>query len=261
MTDARLREAWLRGIAGDLKVGMLFSTRFPLSHATPIGGADIARASWGLPVIGMLIGLLGALVYWIAFHFNLPPLIGAALAVTATLAATGCLHEDGLADTFDGFGGGADRERKLEIMRDSRIGTYGACALALSLLLRVAALASLAAPGPVALALIAAHAGARATLPLFLALVSPARPDGLAADAGRPAPASVGVAALLGFVVLLWSLGAARSVVALVLLLVVLGVMRRLCLRQIGGQTGDVAGALEQVGEVAVLLTAVAGRA
>jgi adenosylcobinamide-GDP ribazoletransferase len=261
MTDARLlTEAWLRGIARDLKIGMLFSTRFALSHATPIGGADIARASWGLPVIGALIGLLGALAYWIAFRFNLPPLVGAALAVTATLAATGCLHEDGLADTFDGFGGGADRERKLEIMRDSRIGTYGACALTLSLLLRVGALASLAAPGPVALASIAAHAGARATMPLFLALVPPARLDGLAADAGRPPPASVGVAALLGLVVLLGSLGSARSVVALLLLLVVLGVMRRLCLRQIGGQTGDVAGALEQIGEIAILLTAVAGR-
>jgi adenosylcobinamide-GDP ribazoletransferase len=261
MTDSQLlTEAWLRGIVRDLKVGMLFSTRFPLPHATPIGGADIARASWGLPVIGALIGLLGALVYWIAFRFNLPPLVGAALAVTATLTATGCLHEDGLADTFDGFGGGADRERKLEIMRDSRIGTYGACALTLSLLLRVGALASLADPGPVALALIAAHAGARATMPLFLRLVPPARPDGLAADAGRPPPASVGVAALLGFAMLLWSLGAARSVVALLLLLVVLVVMRRLCLRQIGGQTGDVAGALEQMGEIAILLTAVAGR-
>jgi adenosylcobinamide-GDP ribazoletransferase len=261
MTDARLlTEAWLRGIARDLKIGMLFSTRFPLSHSTPIGGADIARASWGLPVIGGLIGLLGALVYWLAFHFDLPPVVGAALAVTATLAATGCLHEDGLADTCDGFGGGSGRERKLEIMRDSRIGTYGACALTLSLLLRVGALASLAAPGPVALALIAAHAGARATMPLFLALVPPARSDGLSADAGRPPPTSVVVAALLGFIMLLWSLGAARSVVALLLLLVVLGAMRRLCLRQIGGQTGDVAGALEQISEIAVLLTAVADR-
>src|SRR6202047_4701673 len=154
MTDAWLpTEAWLRGVAGDLKIGLLFSTRFPLSHSTPIGGADIARASWALPVVGMLIGLLGALVYGIAFRFNLPPLVGAALAVTATLAVTGCLHEDGLADTFDGFGGGS-RERKLEIMRDSRIGTYGACALTLSLLLRVGALASLAGPGQVALGVI-----------------------------------------------------------------------------------------------------------
>jgi adenosylcobinamide-GDP ribazoletransferase len=260
MTDAwLLTETLLRGAARDLKVGLMFSTRFPISHSSPIGGADIARASWTLPVIGMLIGLLGASVYWIAFHFDLPPLLGAALAIAATLAATGCLHEDGLADTFDGLGG-ASRERKLDIMRDSRIGTYGACALTLSLLLRVGALAGLVAPGQVTLALIAAHAGGRAMLPLFLRLVPPARPDGLSADAGRPSPASVVAAALLGFVLLLWSLGTARSVVALLLLLAVLGVMRWLCLRQIGGQTGDTVGALEQISEIAVLLTAVADR-
>jgi adenosylcobinamide-GDP ribazoletransferase len=254
-------DTWLRDVGADLKIGMLFATRFPLRHAAPIGGADIARTSWTLPAIGALIGLLGAATYWIAVRLNLPPLLGATLAVAATLAATGCLHEDGLADTFDGFGGGGSRERKLEIMRDSRIGTYGACALALSLLLRVGALASLADPGPVALALIAAHAGARAMLPLFLALVPPARPDGLAADAGRPSPARVVVAALLGIVLLLASLGGAGSLRALVGLLLALGVMRTLCLRQIGGQTGDTAGALEQIGEIAVLLTAVAYRA
>jgi adenosylcobinamide-GDP ribazoletransferase len=261
MTDAWLStEAWLRGVVRDLRIGLLFATRLPLPQPSPIGGADIARASWSLPVVGMLIGLVGALVYWIAFRLGLPPLVGAGLAVTATLAVTGCLHEDGLADTFDGFGG-SGRERKLEIMRDSRIGTYGACALIMSLLLRVGALASLAGPGRVALALIAAHAGARALLPLFLRLVPPARSDGLAADAGRPPPSSVLLAAVLGFVLLLWSLGTARSLVALLLLLVVLGVMRRLCLRQFGGQTGDAAGALEQINEIVVLLTAVASRA
>jgi adenosylcobinamide-GDP ribazoletransferase len=261
MTEARVpTEAWLRGVASDLKIGMLFATRIPLPHAAPIGGAEIARASWTLPVVGALVGVLGTLVCWIAFHFGLPPLAGAGLAVTATLADTGGLHEDGLADTFDGFGG-STRERKLEIMRDSRIGTYGACALAMSLMLRVAALASLAGPAQVALALIAAHAGARATLPLFLYWVPPARPDGLAAEAGRPSGASVVVAGLLGLVVLMGSLGTARSVAALVLLLVVLAIMRRLCLRQIGGQTGDTAGALEQISEIAILLTAAAGGA
>jgi adenosylcobinamide-GDP ribazoletransferase len=255
-----MADTWLRGVAADLKIGVLFATRFPLRHAAPIGGADIARASWTLPAIGVLVGLAGAAVYWIAMRLDLPPLIGATLAVAATLAATGCLHEDGLADTFDGFGG-ASRERKLEIMRDSRIGTYGACALALSLMLRVGALASLADPGAVTLALIAAHAGARATLPLFLALVPAARPDGLAADAGRPSPASVAVAASLGIVLLLASLGGAGSLRALAGLLLALGVMRALCLRQIGGQTGDTAGALEQIGEIAVLLAAVAVRA
>ncbi len=261
MTDAwSPTEAWLRGVAGDLKVGLLFSTRLPLPHPAPIGGADVARASWALPVTGALVGLLGALVYWIAYRFGLPPVVGAGLAVAMTLAVTGCLHEDGLADTFDGFGGGTGRERKLEIMRDSRLGTYGACALALSLLLRVGALASLARPAWVALALIAAHAGGRAVMPLFLRVVPPARPDGLSAGAGRPPQASAVVAILLGFIILLLSLGVARSLAALLLLLVALAVMRRLCLQQIGGQTGDVAGALEQIGEIAILLTAVADR-
>ena len=257
MTDA---ETWLRGVAADLRIGVLFSTRIALPHATPVGGADVAGASWTLPVIGALIGLLGASVYWLALDFNLPPLVGAALAVTATLFVTGCLHEDGLADTFDGLGGGSGRERKLEIMRDSRIGTYGACALAMSLLLRVGALVSLAGPGRVALALIAAHAGARALLPLFLRLVPSARPEGLSAGAGRPTLSVATVAAIIGLVVLLVSLGVARSVAALLLLLAVFVVMRWLCLRQIGGQTGDTAGALEQIGEIAVLLAAVADR-
>jgi adenosylcobinamide-GDP ribazoletransferase len=252
-------ETWLRGVANDLKIGVLFSTRIPLPQAAPIGGAEIARASWALPAAGVLIGGLGALVFGIGFYFGLPPLVDAALAVTATLAATGCLHEDGLADTFDGFGGGT-RERKLEIMRDSRIGTYGAGALAMSLMLRVAALASLARPGQVALALIAAHAGARATLPLFLYWVPPARNDGLSADAGRPPGSSVIAAGLLGLGVLLGSLGTAKSLVALALSLVLLGIMRRLCLAQIGGQTGDSAGALEQIGEIVILLIALAGR-
>jgi adenosylcobinamide-GDP ribazoletransferase len=255
-----MTEGWLRGVADDLKIGLLFSTRFPLARSTPIAGADIARASWALPAVGMLIGLLGALAYWISFHFGLPALVGAALAVGATLALTGCLHEDGLADTCDGFGGGT-RERKLEIMRDSRVGTYGACALAMSLLLRVSALASLAGPGPVALGLIAAHGGARAMVPLFLRLVPPARSDGLSADTGRPPVTSVAVAGLLGFAVLLCSLGTGRAVVALLLLLAVVAFLRWLCLRQIGGQTGDTAGALEQIGEIVVLLVAAAGHA
>src|SRR6266567_3341582 len=123
MTDAWLQtEAWLRSGVADLKIGLLFSTRFPIPHTAPIGGADIARASWTLPLIGVLVGLVGAFAYGIAFRFNLPPLVGAALAVGATVAFTGCLHEDGLADMFDGFGGGGDRQRTLEIMHDSRIG-------------------------------------------------------------------------------------------------------------------------------------------
>jgi adenosylcobinamide-GDP ribazoletransferase len=250
---------WLQGIARDLKICLLFSTRIPIPHAEPIGGGEIARASWALPVIGALVALAGAVIYAVAYRLGLPPFVGASLTLAATVSLTGCLHEDGLADTADGLFGGRDREARLEIMRDSRIGTYGAAALALSLLLRVGALASLAGPAPVALALIASHAAARAMLPAFLRLVPPARSDGLAAEAGRPPQASVALAAVLGIIVLIVALGASRGLAACLLLLAALAAIRALCLKAIGGQTGDVAGALEQVGEVVVLLVAAAG--
>src|ERR671937_717221 len=126
-------------LAADIAAALLFSTRLPLPRAAAITGADIARASWALPVAGAVVGLMAAVVYWLARGTGLPPFVAAALTVAATLVAAGCLHEDGLADVADSFGGGT-RGRKLEIMRDSRIGTYGVCALFVSLLLRASAL-------------------------------------------------------------------------------------------------------------------------
>jgi len=250
--------AGLRGLATDLKIGILFCTRLPLPHALPVEGADLARASWALPIAGALVGAVGALVYWLAHAVGLTPWPAAALALAATVALTGCLHEDGLADTADGFGGGTTRERKLEIMRDSRIGTFGVCALALSLALRIGALASLNDPALVAPALIAAHAAARASLPAFMGLLPPARADGLAAGAGQPLRASVMAAVAIGILALGLGLGIQRAAIALILLVMAFGALARLAEKQIGGQTGDVLGALEQTGEILVLLVAAA---
>jgi adenosylcobinamide-GDP ribazoletransferase len=253
-----MTRAWLDDLATGLKIGVLFSTRIPLAQPSPITGGEIARASWALPLAGLLVGLLGSLTYWAAHRLGLASLPAASLALAATMLATGCLHEDALADTVDGFGACASRERKLDVMRDSRIGAYAACALALSLLLRVDALASIAAPSQVALALVAAHAGARAMMPAFLLWVPPARMDGLSADAGRPPQASVFAAALLGTVLLMVGLGATKALVALLLLAAAFVAARRLCLKTIGGQTGDVTGALEQAAEIIILLVAAA---
>jgi adenosylcobinamide-GDP ribazoletransferase len=249
---------WLRSLATDFKVGLLFCTRLPLHHSVLISGTDIARASWTLPIVGAIVGLLGTLIYWLAHELGLPPVAAAALALATTLVATGCLHEDGLADMVDGFGGGATRERKLEIMRDSRIGTYGACALTISLILRASAIASLADPALVASALIAAHASARGAIPLFMRLLPNARRDGLSADAGRPPLASIIAAGFLGTLALGLGLGATGGIIGLVLVLSAFGFIAWLCMNQIGGQTGDVVGALEQVNEVLILLTVVA---
>jgi adenosylcobinamide-GDP ribazoletransferase len=254
MTD----DLWVQRRINDLKIGLIFLTRLPLTYQTPFAKGELSQALWTAPIVGMGVGLLGAAVYGVAQALHLPPWPAAVLAVAATLIVTGALHEDGLADVADGFGGGATRERKLEIMRDSRIGTFGVCALILSFLLRVGALTNLGDPGLVAAVLIAAHAAGRAPIAAFMRFIPAARTDGMSADAGRPSQASAMVAVLLGFVPLMMALGFAAGVVAAVLLAAGFGFMAWLCKRQIGGQTGDVLGTLEQIGEIVVLLVAAA---
>ena len=154
---------WFARRAHELSAAILFLTRLPLPRHAPEDGA-VARGAWAFPLAGFVVGLIAAAVYAIAHALVLFPWPAAALAIAATLLVTGCLHEDGLADTADGFGGGDTRARKLDIMRDSRIGTYGVCALAISLLIRTDAIASLTETGLVAAALIAAHSGGRAAM-------------------------------------------------------------------------------------------------
>jgi len=205
----------------------------------------------------LLVGAIGALVYWLAHRIGLPPLPCAALSVAATMLVTGCLHEDGLADTIDGFGGGGSREQKLEIMRDSRTGAYGVCALVLAIILRVSALASLATPALAVPALLAAHAAARGVLPAFMFFVPPARSSGLSAAAGQPRRENAGVAAAIGIVILALCLGPWLALGALLVLAIAAAVLGWLSLTQIEGQTGDVLGAVEQTSEIMILLVAV----
>ncbi len=251
-------DGWAKRLVTDLTTSILFCTRLPLPHPAPIDSRDVAHATWAFPVAGALAGGSGALAYIVAFAMALPSTLAAALALLSTLVITGCLHEDGLADTADGFGGGRDRARRLEIMRDSRLGAYGACALVMSLLLRWAAISAIARPLAVAAALIAAHVAARSALPAFMRFVSPARPDGLSAQAGRPTLRCVEVAAFLGIAAVGAALGLVAMAAGLLLATAASFVMARLSVRQIGGQTGDVLGALEQIIEVLILLIAAA---
>lgn len=251
-------DLWVQRRISDLKIGFIFLTRLPLKVQTPVAKGDLAQALWVAPLAGAVVGLAGAAVYALAYWLGLAALPAALLAAGATVLITGALHEDGLADVADGFGGGATRERKLDIMRDSRIGTYGVCALIVSFMLRVAALASLEEPALAAGVLVAAHAAARSPISAFMLLVPAARSDGLSADAGRPSPASAVVALLLGFVPLFYALGFRGAVMTVVVLAAAFGLLSWLCQRQIGGQTGDVLGALEQMSEIIVLLAATA---
>jgi adenosylcobinamide-GDP ribazoletransferase len=248
----------LKDVVADLRIAASFVTILPVASSKPSGEGAIARATWALPAAGLLVGLAGALVYKVAIRVGLTPDIAALLALATTTLITGALHEDGLADTADGLGGGRTRERRLEIMRDSRIGSYGVCALILSFGLRWSALAAIANPWAVMLALCAAHAAARAGLPAFMLLVAPARPDGLSANAGAPPGRSVATSFAIGTLSLALALGPGKALVGLVLLSLAGLMLARIAIRQIGGQTGDILGAFEQVGEILILLVAAA---
>jgi adenosylcobinamide-GDP ribazoletransferase len=256
------RIAW-QPAADSLVGGARFLTRLPLpwpGQPSP----DISAIAWTFPVIGAVIGLAGGIAYAAGIGLNLGPLASATLAVTAAVLLTGALHEDGLADTLDGFGGGASITQKLDIMRDSRLGTYGALGIVLSLLLRVAAIDALAPLGPVAvlLVLVAAEAAARAAMVRLWQELPAARTDGLSSSAGQPQDGvghlAIGIAVAIGLVTLLpaagvWSaFGAALGAVAAVV------VFTRVARAQIGGQTGDVLGAMEQIALIAFLLLAAA---
>ncbi len=217
----------------------------------------LARALKYFPLVGIGIGAASGAMLLIATPLW-GPVIAALLAVGTGAALTGALHEDGLADTFDAFGGGWTRERRLEIMKDSRIGTFGALALGLDLALRVAALAHLP-PWPAAFALIAGHAAARATTGPVIHTMSYAG-DGAAMKVEyAETPVSSGefltVAMCVIVAVFPLSLVSIMAVLSGVLLGAIFAAALALWSRHaIGGYTGDVLGAIEQVFEIGFLL-------
>ena len=182
------------------------------------------------------------------------------------IIATGALHEDGLADVADGFGGGRDRINKLAIMRDSRIGSYGGLALGLSLLLRIEAIGAMARPSIAfaATGLVLAGAVARAAALTPLAWLAPARADGAGASVGAPlgARAMLPSAATLTVIAVALGLLTLEVVRALFACAIAAGVARlflALARRHIGGQTGDVCGATAALAEIAALLALLIG--
>lgn len=254
----RAERLWT-GWGGDLRRATEFLTRIPvpgLPVETEPG--SLAGAARAFPVVGIGIGLAAALVFVIATFIGLSVWIAAVLAVGTQLLVTGALHEDGLSDVADGFGGGTGRDRKLEIMRDSRIGSYGVAALVLALTVRVAALAALPGTLSVAAALVAAGALSRSAMVLLLRWLTPARQDGLGAEAGVPDTMGVAVASVIAVAVALIVLGPGAGIVVMLAALAAAAVIGWLARRQIGGHSGDVLGASQQAAEIACLIAAAA---
>lgn len=246
----------------DFRAGLSFLTRIP---ARWIGATndrpDFARAAGLFPLAGIVVGLAGGGVLAICLWLGTPPLIAAGLSVATAIAITGGLHEDGLADTLDGFGG-ATVDRKLEIMRDSRIGAYGAIGVVFSIFFRVAALASLAAAGPLAAAavLIGAEALSRGALVRLWHALPPAQPSGLAHETGPPDRPAMLTALTLGggagFLLAWPAIGFGAAIVATLLSAAATAIFSWIADREIGGRTGDTLGACQQIAAIAYLIGA-----
>jgi len=264
MADGAADTGW-RAAARDLAVTLRFYSRLPVPvlpfEADPHGPPDFARAARMVPVAGAILGAVAGLALAVSAAIGLPPLACGLIAIGAGILASGAFHEDGLADTADGFGGGSTRERKLEIMKDSRIGTYGGVALVLSVALRAVLIAEIMARAglPAAVCVLVASGAISRAAALWLGVaLAPARPDGAAFAAGRPSRTAFltagGIAALTGFALLTPTLGILAPAAALAAAALAAYLTGRLALRQIGGQTGDVAGAAQQLAETSLFV-------
>ncbi len=209
------------------------------------------------PVAGVVVGTVGGLTIGLATLANLSPSLAALTCVLALIVTTGALHEDGLADLCDALGA-RSRERRLDIMRDSRIGTYGVCALAVSLMLRVVLIAGLIEVGGTlgVTAVIAGEALSRTLCLWPLYRLPPARDDGLGAWTGGVSGARIAFAGTLTIPVLVgatFAIGWIAIAVATLAAFAIAELTTRAARRLIGGQTGDVAGATQQLSSLAFL--------
>ncbi len=240
----------------DFRLAAGFLTRLPLSPAGEAAERELSTAARAFPLVGALVGAASGAALYGAFWLGLHPMACAMVALTTAAALTGALHEDGLADTADGFLGGDTVSQRLLIMEDSRVGTYGVLAIVLSVGFRASILAGFLGPGAAVAALVVAHSLSRAVLPGVMERLQAVRGDGLAAAAGRPERNQVIAAAVLGAAVAILILGPWAGFAAVLAAgfaaLAVAGIARR----RIGGITGDVLGAVQQAAEIAVLTVA-----
>jgi adenosylcobinamide-GDP ribazoletransferase len=247
----------LRAGLADLHLAVAFLTRLPLPDLGVVAEGGLARAMRAFPLVGGVVGLASGLVF-AAAHALLPALPAALLAVLVAVLLTGALHEDGLADTADGLGARGGRDKRLEVMRDSRTGAFGVLAILFSIGLKVSALAAAPSGWAGLGALVAAAALSRALIPAAMQVMAPARADGLGATAGVPDASTAALAAVLGILLTFAGLGLGAPV-AVLAALASAGAMVWLARRILGGYTGDVLGAIQQAAEIGVLLAAAGG--
>jgi adenosylcobinamide-GDP ribazoletransferase len=249
--------AALLGWITEIRLATAFLTRLPVPLKAEIAAQPIGSAVRAFPLVGVAVGIIGGLAYVIADLLGMSPTVAALLAIGGMAIATGALHEDGLADSADGLGG-RTREQALAIMRDSRIGTFGVMALFFVLSLRVVGLSYAGSTVEAVLLLIAAASGSRAVLPALMYVLPPARSDGLGWAAGHPDRRRVVDAGALGAVIVAAALWPTWGLIAIAAATAAACLVGWLARRRLGGQTGDVLGAAQQIAETAIMLSYVA---
>jgi adenosylcobinamide-GDP ribazoletransferase len=255
-------EAALRRWGDDILASVAFLTRIPVARWLTVPHLPLGQTMRAFPIVGALLGIAGGFLLWLLHALGAPPLLAGAITLAGFVLLTGALHEDGLADMADGFGAGRDRDDTLTIMRDSRIGTFGVIALVLVLLFKAASLADIAERswyvGPAVLA--STGAFSRALIVWLMGAIPPARRDGLSASAGQPAEMTVQPALLIGgigaAVLLLAAGGLVMAVLVLATGFATATAVRAIAMERIGGQTGDVCGAVQVLSETAMLAMA-----
>ena len=240
-------------------VAVQFLTRIAIKPFENFDASWLDRSAKYFPLVGALVGVIGGTVIVAATPF-LPQPLPMLFGLAAAIAVTGAFHEDGLADTADGLGGGQTREQRLEIMKDSRIGTYGTIALVTMLAIKATAMMQI---GPIQMifAFIAAHAAARLASVIAMRLMDyagdrdAAKAKPLATEiTGRELAIAVALGILPGFLLLSF----ATLTVSLIVAALAAAVVARKAQKLIGGYTGDILGAIEQVFETAFLVAAAA---
>jgi len=236
---------------GDVLAALGLLTRLPVPGA-PMRGAS---AAWAWPVAGAVVGALTALVGTLALWAGLPAGVAAALLLGTQAMLTGAMHEDGLADTADGLWGGWDKARRLEIMKDSHIGSYGVVALLVVGLARWSALVAVLAAGAQWPVLVAVGALSRVPMAVLMATMANARGAGLSQAVGRPSGGVALAAAAVGLSIAMALTGSTALGMAALAALICAG-LAGVAQARIGGQTGDILGASQQLAETAALAVA-----
>jgi len=238
----------------DVPAALGLLTRLPIKVDTEAAIHRGAASAWAYPVVGICVALISLLIVTGLSWFGVTSWILAGIYVALGIIITGAMHEDGLADSADGLWGGWTKERRLEIMKDSRIGTYGVLALILAVLLKAMAIHALIEAGSVWGPLVVCAAASRALMVVLMSLLPNARDTGLSQSVGRPEQSTMLVACAVGLGIGLVALPSFVPALMIVSVLVTLacGAIAR---AKIGGQTGDILGATQQITEIVLLIT------